>query len=133
MKASSFSVDSANALPVYAQLRDQILHAIARGSLKSNDQLPTVREVAVHLQINPNTVNRAYMELEREGVLVTARSRGTFVSDGVRRSDPKLRRARLEEIARAAIAEARAAGFTAAEIDQGRYGDHPTRKVGKPC
>jgi GntR family transcriptional regulator len=116
LKASSFSVDSASALPVYAQLRDQISHAIARGSLKPNDQLPTVREVAVYLQINPNTVNRAYMELEREGVLVTARSRGTFVSDGVRRSDPELRRARLEEIARAAIAEARAAGCTASEL-----------------
>jgi GntR family transcriptional regulator len=116
LKASSFSLDSANALPVYAQLRNQVLHAIARGSLKPNDQLPTVREVAVHLQINPNTVNRAYMELEREGVLVTARSRGTFVSDGVRRSDPELRRARIEEIARTAVAEARTAGFTPPEL-----------------
>ena len=116
MKASSLSVDFESALPVYAQLRDQILHAIARGLLKPNDQLPTVREVAVHLQINPNTVNRAYMELEREGVLVTARSRGTFVSNGARRSDPQLRRARLADIARRAIVEARTVGFTGADL-----------------
>jgi GntR family transcriptional regulator len=116
LKVSSLSVDFGSALPVYAQLRDQILHAVARGLLKPNDQLPTVREVAVHLQINPNTVNRAYMELEREGVLVTARSRGTFVSNGARRLDPQLRRARLADIARRAIVESWTAGFTGPDL-----------------
>ena len=56
------------------------------------------------------------MELEREGVLVTARSRGTFVSNGARRLDPQLRRARLADIARRAIVEARAAGFTEPDL-----------------
>jgi GntR family transcriptional regulator len=116
LKASSLSVDFGSALPVYAQLCDQILHAIARGLLKPNDQLPTVREVAVQLRINPNTVNRAYTELEREGVLVTARSRGTFVSNGARRLDPQIRRARLADIARRAVVEARAAGFTEPDL-----------------
>ena len=70
----------------------------------------------MRLQMNPNTVNRAYMELEREGVLVTARSRGTSVSNGARRLDPQLRRARLADIARRAIVEARAAGFAEPDL-----------------
>jgi GntR family transcriptional regulator len=116
LKVHDFSVDSESALPVYAQLRDQILQAIGRGTLTPNVQLPTVREIAVHLQINPNTVNRAYIELEREGVLITARGRGTFVATGKRRIDPELRRARLRETARRALGEARAAGFDADEL-----------------
>lgn len=116
MKATDLSVDSESALPVYAQLRDQIIQAIGRGALRPNVQLPTVREIAVHLQINPNTVNRAYIELEREGVLVTARGRGTFVATGTRRVDPEVRRARLREAARRALGEARAAGFDAPEL-----------------
>ena len=101
---------------MYAQLRDQILDAIGRGTLRPHAQLPTVREIAVHLSINPNTVNRAYMELERAGVLVTARGRGTFVADHARKPDQQLRRARLRDIATRAIGEARAAGFAAVEL-----------------
>ena len=118
MKVTDLSVDSESALPVYAQLRDQIIQAIGRGTLRPSVQLPTVREIAVHLQINPNTVNRAYIELEREGVLVTARGRGTFVATGARRIDPEVRRARLRETARRALGEARAAGFDARELLQ---------------
>lgn len=116
MRLTDLSIDPASALPVYAQLRDQIVQAIGRGALKPNAQLPTVREIAVHLQINPNTVNRAYIELEREGVLVTARGRGTFVAAGTRRADPEVRRARLRESARRALAEARAAGFDVSDL-----------------
>jgi GntR family transcriptional regulator len=116
LKVTDLSVDSESALPVYAQLRDQIIQAIGRGALRPNVQLPTVREIAVHLQINPNTVNRAYIELEREGVLVTARGRGTFVATATRRIDPEVRRARLREAARRALGEARAAGFDAREL-----------------
>jgi GntR family transcriptional regulator len=116
LKVTDFSIDAESALPVYAQLRDQIVQAIGRGALRPNDQLPTVREIAVHLQINPNTVNRAYIELEREGALVTARGRGTFVATGTRRVNPEIRRARLREAARRALGEARAAGFDAGEL-----------------
>jgi len=116
VKVSDLSIDAHSALPVYAQLRDQIIQAIGRGALRPNVQLPTVREIAIHLQINPNTVNRAYMELEREGVLITARGRGTFVGTGARRMEPEARRARLRDVARRSLAEAAAAGFDAREL-----------------
>ena len=116
MKVTDLSIDSESALPVYAQLRDQIIQAIGRGALRPNVQLPTVREIAVHLRVNPNTVNRAYIELEREGVLITARGRGTFVATGTRRADPEVRRARLREVARRAVGEARALGFDPREL-----------------
>ena len=67
-------------MPVYRQLIDQILGAIAAGFLQSGDQLPTVRQTAVDLEINPNTVMRAYRELEIRGVLTTHQGSGTFVS-----------------------------------------------------
>lgn len=116
MKVTDLSIDSESALPVYAQLRDQIIQAIGRGLLRPSVQLPTVREIAVHLRVNPNTVNRAYIELEREGVLITARGRGTFVAAGARRADPDVRRARLRDVARRALGEARAAGFDTREL-----------------
>ena len=101
---------------MYAQLRDQIVQAIGRGALQPAAQLPTVREVAVALRVNPNTVNRAYIELEREGVLITARGRGTFVADGARRAAPSVRQVRLREIAHRAVAESKAAGFDPSDL-----------------
>src|SRR5438874_1320493 len=69
-----------NGVPIYVQLREQILAAIGRGALKPGAQLPTMRQVAVALKIDLNTVQRAYAELEREGVLSTVRGRGSFVA-----------------------------------------------------
>jgi GntR family transcriptional regulator len=70
-----------NGIPIYVQLRDQILAAIGRGTLAPGAQLPTMREVAVALRIDLNTVQRAYAELERQGILTTVRGRGSFVAD----------------------------------------------------
>jgi GntR family transcriptional regulator len=112
----NFHVEGTSGVPVYLQLREQILHAIARGTLKSGDQLPTVREVAVDLTINPNTVNRAYAELEREGLLSSRRGRGTFVSETSKRADVSSQAARLVDIARRALGEARSYGFTARDM-----------------
>lgn len=102
--------------PVYLQLKEQILHAMSRGQLKPGDQLPTVREVAVALTINPNTVNRAYAELERSGLLETRRGRGTFVAEGGRKADAAAQATRLKDIARKALGEARAFGFSSDEL-----------------
>lgn len=102
--------------PVYLQLKEQILHAMSRGQLKPGDQLPTVREVAVALTINPNTVNRAYAELERNGLLETRRGRGTFVAEGGRKADAAAQATRLKDIARKALGEARAFGFSSEEL-----------------
>ncbi len=70
-----------NGVPIYVQLRDQITGLIGRGRLKPGDRLPTMREVAVALRIDLNTVQRAYGELERAGLLTLIRGRGTYVAD----------------------------------------------------
>src|SRR2546430_16027223 len=67
-------------VPIYLQLREQILALIGRGALKPGSRLPTMRQVAVHLKIDLNTVQRAYAELERDGVLTKLRGVGTFVT-----------------------------------------------------
>jgi GntR family transcriptional regulator len=70
-----------NGIPIYVQLREQILALVGRGVLKRGGQLPTMRQVAVALKIDLNTVQRAYAELERDGVLTKLRGVGTFVTD----------------------------------------------------
>jgi len=74
-----WSIDSRSPLPLYAQLERLIRAAIASGELRDGEQLPTVRQLAVELRINANTVARVYAELERAGVLATQRGTGTFV------------------------------------------------------
>lgn len=111
-----FHLDDASGVPVYLQIKEQVLHAISRGQLSPGDQLPTVREVAVQLEINPNTVNRAYADLEREGVLTSRRGRGTFINEKPRPADLAVQRARIRDIARRALGEARAFGYRADEL-----------------
>lgn len=67
-------------MPIYLQLQTQVKQAIAGGVLKEGDQLPSVRDLATQLTVNPNTIARAYQELEREGAIETLRGRGTFVA-----------------------------------------------------
>jgi GntR family transcriptional regulator len=111
-----FHLNESSGIPVYLQLREQILHAISRGQLRPGDQLPTVREVAVDLSINPNTVNRAYAELERDGVLRSTRGLGTFIAEPTPSAGHSKRRDRLMDVAKRALAEAQAFGFTAEEL-----------------
>src|SRR5437588_8887332 len=75
-----FQLDLRSGVPVYRQIIDQVLAAVASGRMASGDQLPTVRQLAVDLSINPNTVIRAYRELEIRGFLETHQGSGTFVS-----------------------------------------------------
>jgi GntR family transcriptional regulator len=93
-----------NGIPIYVQLREQIRGAIARGLLMPGTQLPTMRQVAVQLKIDLNTVQRAYAELEREGVLTTMRGRGSFVAAPAASLDN--RDSRTDELARKVAAEA---------------------------
>jgi GntR family transcriptional regulator len=67
-------------LPIYAQIRDQLLRVLGRGSLATGDRMPTMRQVAVALKVDLNTVRRAYDELERIGAIVLIRGRGSFVA-----------------------------------------------------
>ena len=92
------------------------MHAISRGDLRPGDQLPTVREVAVDLSINPNTVNRAYAELERDGILRSTRGLGTFIAEHTVSAGASKKRDRLMDIAKRTLAEAKAFGFTVEEL-----------------
>ena len=76
-----FVLDPRSGVPVYRQIIDQVLGGIAAGKLRAGDQLPTVRQLAVDLAINPNTVVRAYRELEIREVLATQQGTGTFLTD----------------------------------------------------
>ena len=76
-----FEVDPTSDLPLWVQLRNRIAYLIGSGSYAPGDRLPTVRALAVDLDISYNTVNRAYMDLEREGYISTRKGRGTFVAE----------------------------------------------------
>lgn len=76
-----FTVDPKSPLPIYEQLVAQIIRSIARGLLRSGEQIPSVRELAGTLLVNPNTVSRAYQELESRNFIVTMRGKGSFISD----------------------------------------------------
>lgn len=115
LKINELYLDDESALPVYQQLREQILHAIARGRIRRGDRMPAVRDLAHELAINPNTVNRAYAELERDGVLRVARGLGTFVSDG-EKLDLASHRVKLAQLAERFVAQARSLGFDAEHI-----------------
>ena len=77
---SEFELDYSSGLPVWVQLKNRIAFLIGAGQYCQGDQLPTVRKLAVDLDISYNTVNRAYMDLEREGFITTRKGRGTFVA-----------------------------------------------------
>src|SRR3954469_9597914 len=102
-------------VPIYVQLRDQILALIGRGLLKPGTQLPTMREVAVALKIDLNTVQRAYAELEREGVLTLMRGRGTYV---VENPPPVSRKTGAEALAAKVLAQGKAAGIAPDDLIQ---------------
>lgn len=93
-------------VPIYVQLRDQLLRAIGEGVLKPGDQMPTMREVAVALKIDLNTVRRAYDELERAGALRLERGRGSFVRSPPEPQPEADRRASAETLARQTLARA---------------------------
>ncbi len=76
-------VNASLGVPIYLQVESQVKHAVASGVLREGDALPSVRKLAVELAINPNTVARAYQELERDGIIRTVQGGGTFVADGV--------------------------------------------------
>jgi GntR family transcriptional regulator len=109
-------LDLASGVPAYRQIIDQILGAIASGSLAGGNQLPTVRQLAVDLSINPNTVVRAYRELEIRGVLSTQQGIGTFVTEQPIQPDEATRQRQLDQIVGDALARAGAAGLTADEL-----------------
>ena len=111
-----FRLDGSSGVPVYRQLIDQVQAGIAAGSLAAGDQLPTVRQVAVDLAINPNTVMRAYRELEIRGVLDTQQGTGTFISDRKPQPNDGQRERQLDQLVTDFLARAGSAGFTVQQL-----------------
>ena len=115
-KPFGFRLDERSGVPVYRQIIDQVLGGIAAGSLAPGYQLPTVRQVAVDLSINPNTVMRAYREMEIRGILETQQGTGTFISQQKVKRDDLERQRQLSQLVTDFISRAGAAGFTIEEL-----------------
>ena len=114
--AFRFRLDLHSGVPVYRQIIDQVRGGMASGSLRAGDQLPTVRQLAVDLSINPNTVVRAYRELELGGLLETHQGTGTFISaQKIKRSDAE-REKQLSQIVGDCVSRAGAAGFSIEDL-----------------
>lgn len=123
--AAPVHIDHRDPTPIYAQLDRAIRVAIAHGKLKPGDQLPTVRQLAVDLRVNANTVAKVYLALEREGIVQTKRGVGTFIHDA---HPPAVhdahRERRLNEIVDRLLADAASIGFSPREIAR-----HVSRRV----
>ena len=111
-----FAIDLQSGVPVYRQLIDQVRSGIASGTLTAGDQLPTVRQLAVDLAINPNTVMRAYRELELGGLLETHQGTGTFIANKKLEKNSAERDRQLGQMAGEFAARAGAAGFTLEDL-----------------
>lgn len=111
-----FHVNPSSGIPIYVQIETQVKNAIAAGALRRDQPLPSVRKLAAELGINPNTVARAYQELERNGVIVTVQGGGTYIAENVPRllKSEKLRR--LQPYARQIAVEGIQLGLTEEDI-----------------
>ena len=103
-------------VPIYVQLREQLLGAIGAGVLAPGDQMPTMRQVAVALKVDLNTVRHAYDELERAGAIRLERGRGSFVADAPPTIDADARAAQLDNLARQSLAMAQAQGLAPEDL-----------------
>jgi GntR family transcriptional regulator len=107
-----FRLDPATGVPFYRQIIDQVLLAVAAGRLRPGVRLPTVRQLAVDLSVNLNTVARAYREMEIRGIVATQQGTGTFVSARKPERKTAERRKALERLIEQVLATAAAQGFT---------------------
>ena len=111
-----FHLDLRSGVPVYRQLIDQVQAGIAAGLLQAGDRLPTVRQAAVDLEVNPNTVVRAYREMEIRGILDTQQGMGTFIATKqIKRSEVERER-QLQQLVSEFAARAGSGGFTLSEV-----------------
>jgi GntR family transcriptional regulator len=110
-------IDFRSGIPIYIQIMDQIRQMVANGSLKTGDQLPTVRELAIDLQVNWNTVARAYRLLDEAGLISTQQGRGTFIWESPSEETVRLlHQQTLEGLTRHYLAEAARLGVSPQEV-----------------
>jgi len=112
----ALTLDTASGVPIYRQIVDWVKVAVADGRLIPGEQLPTVRQFAVDLNVNYNTVARAYTELERAGVVHSLRGKGTFVARAEVREDELVRASKLREMVTEFLSKAAEFGFGPQEI-----------------
>jgi GntR family transcriptional regulator len=112
----SFSLDQANGVPVYRQIIRQIEFGVLSGRLKTGDKLPTIRSLAVDLKINPNTIAKAYGELEIRGILATQVGSGTYIADKRPESEDDGRDRKILEVLERFMRELRGLGAEREEI-----------------
>ena len=124
-----FLLDLHSGVPVYRQIIDQVRGGMASAALPAGFQLPTVRQLAVDLAVNPNTVARAYRELELGGLVETHQGTGTFISSQKMPAGQAERDRQLSQIVSDFVSRAGAAGFTIGDlIEQLRQWDAPRRR-----
>ena len=109
-KALHFQIDPRSGLPVYRQLMDQIKYYVASGALKSGDQLPSIRDLAVRATVNPTTVVKCYTELQHEGVVEMKHGKGAFVAASSSEMTDAQRRKILGQLAKQLLVEAKQLG-----------------------
>ena len=114
--AINIQLDIKSGVPFYRQIIDQVKSAIATGRLEPGNRLPTVRQLAVDLSVNPNTVSRAYTELELTGLVETHMGTGTFVGQKKVEQDEVERRRILDEICQEFLSRASSHGFNLDDI-----------------
>lgn len=117
-QTSRLLLDCKSGVPAYRQIIDQVLVSVASGALAAGDKLPTVRQLAVDLAVNPNTVVRAYKELEIRGILSTQQGTGTFITAKKVRQDDAQRARRLTQLLSEFVARAGAEGYSVADIQE---------------
>lgn len=110
------SIDPADARPIFVQIMDEVRRGIVLGSLGEDDPLPSVRQLASELRVNPNTVQQAYRELEREKVVYVRRGRGTFVAPRAPTGSDEDRERLASGVAQRALQEAFRHGLDADEL-----------------
>jgi GntR family transcriptional regulator len=112
----NFSLDPANGIPIYRQIIQQIEYAVLSGRMRPGDRLPTIRSLAVELRINPNTIAKAYNELEIRGLLITQVGNGTFISDKKPQGEEAARNRKIRETLARFIREMDALGVPGKEL-----------------
>ncbi|HYF91869.1 MAG TPA: GntR family transcriptional regulator [Symbiobacteriaceae bacterium] len=129
-----YHIDPSSGTPIYRQLVDQVRQAVASGVLRAGDKLPSVRDLAIELAVNPNTIAKAYQELERENVIETPRGKGSFVADRDHRISEEERLRQFTEAAEKLAADAyrlRVASDRAVAILRERLAEAERRRSGE--
>jgi GntR family transcriptional regulator len=109
-------IDTRSGVPAYRQIMDQIKYYVASGVLKPETQVPSIRQLAVELALNPTTIVKAYTELEHEGVIAVRHGKGAFIAEGAQRMNSRERQDALRRMARQIAVESAQMGISGQEV-----------------